>query len=397
MKAPKPARDDPALTLQLLAAAAVIDGRIGAEERLLLGQAAERLGLTDAQLEQVCEQALSPDAQITVTEDMRADPEILREALLILRADGRLRPEEVRLAKRLGQVFGLTESALMAMLNTLPTQRGPAGNSLPELWTRVAGVVVLLLVAGMARSLWRTYQAQRVKTINPIVIDPRLDGRMVYAVGRATVEEPFHDADTGLRVQALRLRRRVTQVKEGKGLHWANVEGEEDYDTPGLGARKGLRSRDYLQPVVRLGEFVLDDRFLKDNWQVLELAAKDSGLLHPFRLGQVVRVQGKDFVVGPKAMVYRPDSNFGELQLGAWKIEYEVQPETEMTVVANQEGETLVPIAGGSVNSLKVLSALGVRPLNQLYIQPSFLTRGNFHRLFGLVVFGLLGLALLFL
>jgi hypothetical protein len=208
-----------------------------------------------------------------------------------------------------------------------------------------------------------------VVTVASDRMEPANEGKLVHTTGRAKTEETLADADLGVSANAIRLKRKVemeqwkeTAKSEKKDKVGGGTETITTYSYSREWSDTLVDSSRFKQPdghqnpramevkgaqwtasKVTLGAFTLSPSQISsiDGEEPLPVAA---GAATPSVLGGKASVQGGGFYVGQD-----PQSpSIGDLRVTFYRV-----PETDLTVVAKQTGNSFQPYrarAGGSVD-----------------------------------------------
>jgi hypothetical protein len=200
-------------------------------------------------------------------------------------------------------------------------------------------------------------------------MDPANEGKLVHTTGRAKTEETLADADFGVSANAIRLKRKVemqqwkeTAKSEKKDKVGGGTETITTYSYSREWSDALIDSSRFKQPdghqnphamevkgaqwtasKVTLGAFTLSPSQIAsiDGEEPLPVAA---GAVTPSVPGGKASVQGGGYYVGQD-----PQSpSIGDLRVSFYRV-----PETDLTVVAKQTGNSFQPYrarAGGSVD-----------------------------------------------
>lgn len=233
----------------------------------------------------------------------------------------------------------------------------------------VVGVVLLPVSAGLlfwneGRSV-HTYRslkegAAEVRGVEAGAVAPANENALVHLSGKATTEETLSDDDTGVSAQALRLERKVEmyQWKETSQSEKRNRTGgssettttysyattwsDQPISSSSFKERAGHENPDHWQiegrtfaaERVTLGAFVLGDA-LKDQIGGAHKMPIDGVPPGLSALGSALNQQGT---------VYLAESATSS-KVGDLRVSYEVTEPAVVSVVARQQGGTLVPHA----------------------------------------------------
>ena len=232
-------------------------------------------------------------------------------------------------------------------------------------------------------------------------LDPQNDGKLIHVTGSLAGAENLTDSEFGVAVDALRLRRRVWMyqwqqgsvqsqssygTEDAKGntttylktrtynysMNWSEkIIDSRSFYNPGHNnpASKEIPDREVTATKITLGVFSVAPELVKqmDNFQTVPVNDKNLSTL-----GEPNR---------SKAKLLNDEIYFGanadQPAIGALKVKFESAPTTIVSVIAQQNGNTLSPYAettSDSITQLKV-GTFSVQEMTNQFAQDAFQRR----------------------
>lgn len=238
-------------------------------------------------------------------------------------------------------------------------------------------------------------------SVNTDKLDPQNDGKLIHVTGELSGVENLADPEFGVAVDALRLRRRVWMYQwEQGGLQSQSSYGTEDSKgntTTLLKTRTYNYSRAWLEKLIdshsfynaghdnpaakeipdravdatkiTLGVFTVTPELVKqiDNFQTVPVNDKNLSTL-----AEPIRAKAKLFDGG----IYL-GTNADQPAIGDLKIKFESAPAATVSVIAQQNGNSLSPFAvakSGSIAQLKV-GTFSVQEMTSQFAKDEFQRR----------------------
>ncbi len=93
--------------LKLMMSVAAQDGKLDIEETKIVAATAQRIGISQKEVEKIVEEFSKGEVKFTIPESDKTKKEHIRELVKIMKADGDIDDKELKIVKQVAEQYGL--------------------------------------------------------------------------------------------------------------------------------------------------------------------------------------------------------------------------------------------------------------------------------------------------